>query len=360
MSAGNNETATGSPRARRRPTQADVARQAGVSQAMVSYVLNDNANIAVPEATRQRILDTMKDLGYVPNRTARSLRTQSTQIIACVVPDITNPFHTSFVKGLQAVAESHGYDVAFYNTDRLEAKEHKILSLVLEGRADGLVITPLHLSARDFEPILKAGVPVVVQGPNTMPTELAGMPLDSLRIDDVAAAREAVSLLVASGHTRIGMLAGQQNTPPQQQRERGYREALDAHGIQYDPSIVLGGEFREEDAHQAMRKLLSLPDPPTAVFAASDLMAIGAIAAVHEAGLAVPHDVAVVGFDDIPVARHVHPPLTTISQFEENIGRRAAEMLFQRLSADEPLHGRREVLPFKLIVRESATQSRRS
>ena len=360
MSAGDNETATGGPRTRRRPTQADVARQAGVSQAMVSYVLNDNANIAIPEATRQRILDSMRDLGYVPNRTARSLRTQSTQIIACVVPDITNPFHTSFVKGLQAVAESHGYDVAFYNTDRLEAKEHKILSLVLEGRADGLVITPLHLSAGDFEPILKAGVPVVVQGPNTMPAELAGMPLDSLRIDDVAAAREAVSLLAATGHTRIGMLAGQQNTPPQQQREKGYREALDAHGIQYDPSIVLGGEFREEDAHQAMRKLLSLPDPPTAVFAASDLMAIGAIAAVHEAGLAVPDDVAVVGFDDIPVARHVHPPLTTISQFEENIGRRAAEMLFERLSADAPLDGRREVLPFKLTIRESATRSRRS
>ena len=354
MSVGDDETAAGGPRVRRRPTQADVARRAGVSQAMVSYVLNDNANIAVPEETRQRILDSMKDLGYVPNRTARSLRTQSTQIIACVVPDITNPFHTSFVKGLQAVAESHGYDVAFYDTDRLEAKEHKILSLVLEGRADGLVITPLHLSSRDFEPILKTGVPVVVQGPNTMPTELAGMPLDSIRIDDVAAAREAVSFLAATGHTRIGMLAGQQNTPPQQQREQGYREALDAHDIPYDPSIVLGGEFREEDAHQAMRKLLGLPDPPTAVFAASDLMAIGAIAAVHEAGMAVPDNVAVVGFDDIPVARHVHPPLTTISQFEENIGRRAAEMLFERLAADEPMAGRREVVPFKLIVRESA------
>ena len=357
MSVGDDETTAKGLRARKRPTQADVARRAGVSQSMVSYVLNDNPNIAVPETTRQRILDSMSELGYVPNRTARSLRTQSTQTIACVVPDITNPFHTSFVKGLQAVAESHGYDVAFYNTDRLEAKEHKILSLVLEGRADGLVMTPLHLSAADFEPVLKAGVPVVVQGPNTMPTALAGMPLDSLQIDDVAAAREAVSLLAATGHTRIGMLAGQQNTPPQQQRERGYREALDAHGLDYDPSIVLGGEFREEDAHQAMRKLLGLPDPPTAVFAASDLMAIGAIAAAHDAGLAVPDDVAVVGFDDIPVARHVHPPLTTIAQFEEGIGRRAAEMLFERLNADEPAEGRRETLPFKLIVRESAPRN---
>ena len=321
---------------------------------MVSYVLNDNSNIAISQETRQRVIDSIEDLGYVPNRTARSLRNRSTQLIACVVPDITNPFHTSFVKGLQAVAESNDYDVAFYDTDRLVTKEHKILDLVLEGRADGLVITPLHLDAHDFAPILKMGVPVVVQGPNTMPTEIAGMPLDSIRIDDVAAACEAVSFLIGLGHTRIGMLAGQQNTPPQQQREQGYRQALEAHGIGFDPSIVLGGEFRKEDAHHAMRELLELADPPTAVFAASDLMAIGAITAVRDAGKAVPDDVAIVGFDDIPVARHVHPPLTTIAQFEERIGRRAAEMLFQRLSAGEGLPGRREIMPFELIVRGSA------
>ena len=339
---------------RRRPTQADVARQAGVSQAMVSYVLNNNSNVSIAEETRKRVLESIDELGYVPNRTARSLRTRSTSLIACVVPDITNPFHTSFVKGLQAVAELNGYDVAFYNTDRLEDKEHKILDLVLEGRADGLVITPLHLDAHDFMPILKSGVPVVVQGPKTMPTDIAGAPLDSIRIDDIAAARTAVSFLIGRGHTRIGMLAGQHNTPPQQQREKGYRDALDAHGIDFDPSIVLGGEFRENDAHQAMSALLELDNPPTAVFAASDLMAIGAIRAARDAGLAVPEDVAIVGFDDIPMARHVHPALTTIAQFEEDIGRRAAEMLFQRLSTDLPLRGRREVMPFELVIRQSA------
>ena len=321
---------------------------------MVSYVLNNNSNVPVAAETRKRVRQSIEELGYVPNHTARSLRAQSTSLIACVVPDITNPFHTSFVKGLQAVAEFNGYDVAFYNTDRLEAKEHKILDLVLEGRADGLVITPLHLDAHDFLPILKLGVPVVVQGPKMMPTDVAGEPLDSIRIDDVAAAREAVSFLIGLGHTRIGMLAGQQNTPPQQQREKGYRDALKAHSIGLDPSIVLGGEFREDDAHQAMCELLELDDPPTAVFAASDLMAIGAIRSARDAGLAVPEDVAIVGFDDIPMARHVHPALTTIAQFEENIGRRAAEMLFQRLAAEEPLSGRREVMPFELVIRRSA------
>lgn len=321
---------------------------------MVSYVLNNNSNVSIAEETRKRVRESIDELGYVPNRTARSLRTQRTSLIACVVPDITNPFHTSFVKGLQAVAEFNGYDVAFYNTDRLEDKEHKILDLVLEGRADGLVITPLHLDAHDFMPILRSGVPVVAQGPKVMPTDIAGAPLDSIGIDDIAAARKAVSFLIGRGHTRIGMLAGQHNTPPRQQREKGYRDALNAHGIELDPSIVLGGEFREDDAHQAMSTLLELDIPPTAVFAASDLMAIGAIRAVRDAGLAVPKDVAIVGFDDIPMARHVHPALTTIAQFEENIGRRAAEMLFQRLAADKPLSGRREVMPFELVIRQSA------
>ena len=255
---------------------------------------------------------------------------------------------------MQAVAESNGYDVVFYDTDRLVAKEHKFLKFFLEGRADGVVITPLHLEAVDFEPILRMGIPVIVQGPNIMPTEVEGLPLDSVRIDDVAAAREAVSFLIGIGHRRIGMLAGQRDTPPQQQRERGYREALEAHGVLFDAGIVLGGEFREEDAYRAMRALLDVADPPTGVFAASDLMAIGAIMAVRDAGLSVPDDVAIVGFDDIPVARHIHPPLTTIAQFEEKIGRRAAEMLFERLATGASLPGRHEVMPFELIVRGSA------
>ena len=339
---------------RKRPTQADVARRAGVSQAMVSYVLNDNSKITITDETRRRVLESIESLGYVPNRTARSLRNQRTNLIACVVPDITNPFHTSFVKGLQATSEANGYDVVFYDTDRLVAKEHKFLEFFLQGRADGVVITPLHLDAADFEPILRMGIPVVVQGPNIMPTSVAGWPLDSVRIDDVAAAREAVSFLIGLGHGRVGMLAGQRNTPPQQQRERGYREALEAHRIPFDAGIVLGGEFREEDAYRAMRTLLDVADPPSGVFAASDLMAIGAIVAVRDAGLSVPDDVAIVGFDDIPVARHIHPPLTTIAQFEENIGRRAAEMLCERLTVGGSVPGRHEVMPFELIVRGSA------
>lgn len=340
---------------KRRPTQVDVARLAGVSQAMVSYVLNDNSNIVIPDVTRRRVLAAIEDLGYVPNRAARSLRTQRTNMVACVVPDIANPFHTSFAKGVRRVAEEHQHDVVLYYTDRQPTKEHQFLDLLLEGLADGVVVTPLHLDAADLLPLLERGIPVVVQGSNDMPTEVGGLALDSVHVDDVAAAHTAVSFLLENGHRRVGMLAGEQDTAPQRLRERGYGQALRDHGLEVDPALVVSGEFREEGGYHGTQTLLALSKPPTAIFAASDMMAVGSILATRDAGLSVPADIAIVGFDDIPVARLIHPPLTTIAQFEDAIGRRAAQMLFERL-ADPDLPGRREQMPFELIIRGSAIQ----
>ncbi len=338
---------------RRRPTQVDVARQAGVSQAMVSYVLNDNSNIVIPDVTRRRVLAAIEDLGYIPNRAARSLRTQRTNMIACVVPDIANPFHTSFARGLRAVAEEHQHDVVLYYTDRQATKEYKFLDLLLEGLADGVIMTPLHLDAADLVPILERGIPVVVQGASDVPTDIGGIPLDSVHVDDVAAAHTAVSFLLDGGHHRVGMLTGEQDTAPQRLREQGYEQALRDHGITFDPELVVSGDFREEGGYRGTQTLLGVSPAPTAIFAASDMMAVGAILAIRDAGLSVPDDVAIVGFDDIPLARLINPPLTTIAQSEDAIGRRAAEMLFERL-ADRDLPGRREQMPFELIIRRSA------
>lgn len=339
---------------KKRPTQLDVAHLAGVSQAMVSYVLNDNSNISIPDDTRQRIIDAIRELGYVPNRTARSLRTQRTNTIACVVPDITNPFHTVFARGLQKVAEQHDYDVVLYNTDRIPAKEHKFLQILQEGRVDGVVMTALHVTAEDFLPLLERNIPVVVQGPKIIPSLVKGYPLDSLHVNDVAAAATAVSFLLEKGHTRIGMIAGDPDTPPRRRREQGYRQTLAAHRISIDEALIRGGGFREEGGYRSMQNLLNLPQPPTAVFAASDVMAIGAMMAIRDAGLDVPGDVAIVGFDDIPIAKLISPPLTTIAQFEGKLGQRAAEMLFDRLHHQAPDIGLREEMPYQLIVRASA------
>ena len=335
---------------KKRPTQADVARLANVSQAMVSYVLNDSSSISIPDETRQRILDAMGQLGYQPNRTARSLRTSKTYTIAAIIPDITNPFYPAFERGIQDVADQCDYDVITYNTDGLAEKERKCIQSVHEGRVDGVVAVLFHTSAPGLFPLLDQNIPVVrLEATRKAAGE---RPLDNIYLDNVAAAREAVSYLIGKGHQRIGMLAGPEG--PTHYRIVGYVNALETHAIVVDKQLIQVGEFNEQGGYQAMHALLALSARPTAVFAANDLMAMGAYIAIKEAGLQIPYDVAVVGFDNIPTAKLVSPPLTTIDQDQREVGRRAAEMLFERLEGRAPAVGRGEERPHRLIIRESA------
>ena len=334
---------------KKRPTQADVARLAGVSQTTVSHVLNNTA-ISVPAETRQRILEAIDQLGYVPDGTARSLRTRKTHTIAGIIPDITNPFYPAFERGIQDTAERHGYDLIMYNTDGIAEKERKCLRSVQQGRVDGVIAVLFRTTARDLRPLLERNIAVVRL--EAMPQEVGELPLDNLYVDNVAAARTAVAYLIDRGHTRIGMISGQEG--PRQARVLGYRQALADHHIPLDEFLIQGGDFTEKGGYQGMRALLALSPRPTAVFAANDLMAMGALLALREAGLRVPHDIAVIGFDDIPAARLFNPPLTTITQFPRELGRRAAEMVFERLSGAGPEGGRCEEMPYELIVRESA------
>jgi LacI family transcriptional regulator len=323
------DPAGGRPSGVRRPTQADVAKLASVSQATVSYVLNGNSAISVPEATRQRILGAVNELGYVPNGAARSLRTQRTSTIAAVIPDITNPFYPAFERGVQEVAEAGGYDLIVYNTGGVAEKERRCLRPLLERN-----VALVRLEA------VKKGVSSL------------DLPFDNLYVDNVAASRAAVEHLIGRGHERIGMISG--GSGPGQARVSGYRAALAAHRLPPDEALVRDGDFSAYGGHHAMQSFLDEPHPPTAVFAANDVMAMGALVALREAGLRVPEDVAVVGFDDVPVAGLITPRLTTVAQFQENLGVRAAEMLLERLDGTAPEHGRSEEMPYELIVRESA------
>lgn len=338
----------------KRTTQADVARLAGVSQAMVSYVLNNKVKMSVSPETRERIMAAADELGYVPNGIARSLRIRKTMTIACVVPDMTNPFHTVFARGVQDVAEQHDYDLLLYNTDRLADKERKSLRWARQGRVDGVIMTPLHLAPADVLPLLKADLPVVVQGPLLMPSEVGGYPLDSLHVNHRAAATAAVRYLVDKGHRRIAMIAGESHAGWQHDRVLGYRQALADGGIEVDERLIGSGYFREEGGYARMKEWLALADPPTAVFAASDVMAVGALVAIREMGLSAPGDVAVMGFDDIPLSRLISPALTTVAQFPDELGERAAQMLFDRLAGTAPPDGRREEMRCELVIRESA------
>jgi LacI family transcriptional regulator len=334
----------------RRPTQGDVARLAGVSQATVSHVLNNSTVISVPGETRQRILAAIEQLGYVPDSSARRLRTGKTFTIASVIPDIGNPFYPQFERGIQDVAEARGYDLMIYNTDGVVDKERKCLQALLHGRVDGVIGVFFHLTARELRPLAERNVAIVRL--ENRAQEVGELPIDNLFVDNAAAARAAVEHLIERGHRRIGIIAGQ--TGPRGVRVRGYREALANAGIALDEDLIqLGDAFTEAGGHVGMRRMLALSPRPTAVFAANDLMAMGALMALRQAGLRIPHDMAVVGFDDIPAARLVTPPLTTISQFQERLGRRAAEMSLERLSGAASGPARSVEMPFELVVRET-------
>lgn len=337
------------PQRTKRPTQAHVARLANVSQAMVSYVVNDTPSVSIPEETRKRVLDAVRELGYVPDSAARSLRTRKSFTVAGIIPDITNPFYPAFERGIQDVAETRGYALITCNTDGMAAKERTYLRLAQQGRVDGLVAVFFHMSAAHLRPLLERGVAMVRL--ETTPRKTGPLPLDNIHVDNTVAARTATVHLIDHGHRTIAMLTGQGG--PRQSRVAGYRQALIDHGLPVDEALIQGRGFQEDDGYDAMRTLLERTPRPTAVFAANDVIAMGALRALRQAGLRVPDDIAMVGFDDIPAARLVSPPLTTISQFPEQLGRRAAEMLFERLDGTVSGGGRSELMPHKLIIRES-------
>lgn len=336
---------------RKRPTQADVARLAGVSQAIVSYVLNDRS-AEVAEETRERVLQAIAELGYVPDGAARSLRTRKTMTLALIIPDITNPFYPSMERGIQRVAEEHGYDLIVSNTDGIAEKESRALHSLLRGHVDGAVMTPFHVDRARIETAINAGIAMAMNIPPD--DELMKIGVDFVNSDTYPAGQMAVEYLIARGHTRIGMIAGIPGTPPREQRVRGYIDTLSRHGLPYDDLLIRGADYREAGGYEAMVELLKLDPRPTAVFAANDLMALGAMIALREAGLSIPGDMAIIGLDDIPAARLVHPALTTVAQHAEVIGTLAANLVISRLSGLAPSTGRFINEPVELIVRESA------
>lgn len=331
-----------------RPTQKDIARLAQVSQATVSLVLNGISDASVPRVTQLKVLHAAKSLGYVPNRVAQSLRTQQTKTLACIVPDITNPFYPALERGAQKSAESNGYDVLIYNTDGLLAKERRCLDRLLEGRVDGVIGVFFHLTAVDLRPLLERQIGVVRIEAN--PKKIGPWPLDNLFVDNVGGAKAATQYLIQRGHRRIAMIAGAGG--PERNRVSGYLQALNEAGL--EPQLVSHGDFNEESGYRLTKEILS-GARPTAIFAGNDLMAFGAMSAIREAQLTIPDDMAVMGFDDIFAARFVTPPLSTINQFQYELGRVAAEMVLERINKlPADASGRQRQMPFEVVKRQSA------
>ena len=339
---------TSGPRPFARPTQKDIAVAAGVSQATVSIVLNKAETPSVPQATRARILKLAGELGYQPHHPARNLRSARTMTLACVIPDITNPFYPGLVRGLQRAATPAGYDVLIYDTDGVPEGEHRAIEWLLQGRADGVVGTFFHLRIPDLAALALRGIPLVrLESQNKAKGNL---PIDSVYIDNAGAAAAMTRLLIARGHRRITMIRGEYG--PGERRALGYATVMREAGLA--PDFVTTETYSEEAGARAMQQLLARTrDRPTAVFGASDVLALGAMEAARAADIAIPRDMAIVGFDDIPAAKLLG--LTTVRQPEFALGTMAAETLVKRLRPNGmAFPGQSIELKFEIIERASA------
>lgn len=326
----------------------DVARHAGVSPRTVSNVVNDYPFVSV--ATRRRVQESISALGYRPNLTARNLRRGRTGMVALAVPELRVPYFSELSTAVIDEVARHSYTAVIEQTDGDPKRELALLSANDRGRLfDGFIFSPLGLSGKQLARV-RVMAPVVLLG-----ERVNDGPFDHVAIDNVFAARCAVEHLIGLGRRRIAALGHQpfETGATAQLRTGGYRQALEAAGLPYDRRFVAQAQhFHLEDGAEAMRKLLALAKPPDAVFCYNDLLAVGAIRTLLRAGVKVPDDMAVVGFDDIEEGRYLTPSLTTISPDKRAIASLAVEQLFKRLDGDTSAPVNIEV-PYQLEVRES-------
>ena len=322
----------------------DVADAAGVSTATVSRVLSDKPHVR-PEI-RERVLAVIDELNYRPNRVARSLRIQQSNIIGLIVSDIQNPFFTSVSRAVEDTAYEQGLSIFLCNTDENPDKEAIYLNLMLDEHVAGVILSPTRQTADSFAEAVRLDIPMVV-----IDRRIREVEVDSVLIDNVEAAYKIITHLIADGHQRIGAMFGIGSTTGRERRE-GYIRALKEHGLKPMPDLASYVNATEEEGYKATRRLLSLAEPPEAIFTSNGLLAAGAFRALRESKFTIPDEIAFASFDETPWTALVEPPVTVIQQPTYEIGQIATELLLKRL--EEPSRPTREViLKSKLIIRRS-------
>jgi LacI family transcriptional regulator len=332
------------------PTLEEVARLAGVSRSTVSRVVNDHPSVR--SETRERVWQAIRESGYQPHALARSLVTNRTQIIGMVIPEavttlFTDPFFPLVLRGATEACNAHHYQLLLSLFNDPAGQKEIYQRVLLNGYLDGAIVASTTLDDPLFSDLLQDRIPFVSIGRHL------DKRVNYVDADNIIGARMAVEHLIRQGYQRIATITGRLDTLHGQDRLEGYRQALQAHRIQVDESLIVEGDFSESSGVAGMQRLL--PASPAAVFAASDMMAIGALKALRQAGWQVPHDVALIGFDDIPAASVIEPALTTVRQPIERMGSMAVDLLLSVLenSLEEEALAHRIILPTELVVRAS-------
>ena len=332
----------------------DVAEAAGVSYSTVSRALSDSP--LVKAETKARVQRLAQEMGYSPDAIARSLVTQKTRTVGVVVTTITDPFVAEVVEGVEDMAQANDYTViltSMASAASEPARELAAVEMLRTKRVDSVIVTSSRVGALYLEHLERIGVPVVLVNNHN---EQSGRYTFSVGVDNQHGGCLATAHLVQQGHRRVAYVSGPADHSDDAERLAGYRQALDEADIPFDPALVLRGNSRLDGGAQALRRLAGLATPPTAVFCYNDMTAIGLISMARRENLSVPKDLAVVGFDDIPLAAHIYPPLTTVAQPQRDMGRQAMDMALALMAAGDDLAAPLSdiVVRCKLVVRESS------
>ncbi|MCB9438498.1 MAG: LacI family DNA-binding transcriptional regulator [Anaerolineales bacterium] len=327
----------------------DVAKQAGVSIGTVSRVINNRDRVS-PE-TRERVLKAIQELDYHANALAQGLANQQTNTLGLVIPQVNDPFFFQIVRGVEDAASTVDYSLLIACQSR-PASEHRYLDLFRRKFVDAMVLVAIDVYSHELEQIIERGVPIV------MAQQDLGKNIPTFLVDNYRGARQLAEHLMEHSYQRIAFISGTHYTPDSRERLRGLRDVLSEHGLELPARYVVEGDYLRGSGHRAMQQLLELPDRPEAVFAANDQMAIDAIMAIQEAGLKVPDDIAVVGFDDIPMASYLSPPLTTVHQPIYELGWHAAKAALSLIKEESKDNGSMAaphvmLLPTSLVLRRS-------
>jgi LacI family transcriptional regulator len=325
------------------PTVYTVAEKAGVSIATVSRVVNNSPK--VHPKTRAKVLQVIEELDYHPNLSAQGLALNITEIIALIFPDISGPFYSEVIRGVEKEASQHDYNLLIYGTHGKESNARFLRRL--PGRVDGMILMTRSVDDQYIYDLSRKHIPFVL-----LDRETESVDTDCILSNNVEAAVQATDHLIQHQLRRIAFISGPDGSPDSNARFSGYQQALRKSELPITPSMIEHGDFRQPSGYQAMSRLLDQPDPPDAVFAANDEMAIGAIEAIRNRGLNVPDDLAVIGFDDIQMASYIQPSLTTVRQPMRQFGTLAVQQLLRRIH-DPSIEAETIVLPTQLVIRHS-------
>ncbi|MFP3126389.1 LacI family transcriptional regulator [Ectobacillus funiculus] len=326
----------------------DVAEKAGVSISTVSKVLNETGSIA--EKTRQKVRETMRDLNYQPS-VAASVK-KRIQTIGLLIPSIANPFMAEVARSIEDHVKKFGFSLMVCSTDNNLENEIEYISILKQKYVDGIIIATGLKNHKVIRELMNAELPVVL-----LSRDIPSLAIDTVLVDDFLGGYEATQYLMGLGHRKIAMVTESMNLSVVRARVQGYRQALEEAGLEYDENLVLLNNSTFDAGKHATQELLDVSEPPTAIFASTEFLAIGAVKSARELGLHVPEDLSIVGFDDTILATVCDPPLTTIAQPIQEMGKRVVELLVDEIERPKEIK-QRIVLSPKLVVRESTSRNK--